>query len=201
MSYMHACFLLYGLFWSGPEIPSVNDTIVGDPLLSVPLSISSVQGLTLNMNDRPALCFEIHGDADQHFNLLSDNCVSVNGHYQALNEYWNIIDIIGIRAMDSRGACHNISVGVDTCSAVLDGNLLTENYRSNGISVRRYSSHVRVSVPNCNSTTTLVTYIICQQNLSVWDPLTDEKIRASMIKFVIARGVNINENAHGFLGG
>lgn len=152
------------------------------------------------MNERPALCFEIHGDADQHFNLLSDNCVSVNGHYQPLNEYWNVIDNIGIRAMDTRGMCHNIAVGVDACSATLNGNLLTDNYRLNGISIRRYSNHVRVSVPNCNSTTTLVMYIICQRNLSVWDPITDAKIQANMLKFVIARGININENAHGFLG-
>lgn len=191
---------IYMNTFAGPEVPSVNDTIVGDPLLSVPLSISSVQSLTLNMGERPALCFEIHGDADQYFNLLSDNCVSVNAHYAPLNDYWNIINRIGIRAMDSRGECQNIAVNLDTCSAVLNGNPLSENYRRNDISIRRYSSHVRVSVPNCNSTTTLVMYIICQRNLSVWDPITDEMIRASMLKFVIARGININENAHGFLG-
>lgn len=188
-----------------PEVPSVNDTIVGDPLLTVPLSLDTMpQELNLPSSPNgnpPALCFEIHGESDRYFNLITDCCVSVNAHYVAINDYFNVMDEIGIRAVDRSGACHNIAVDVDTCSATVDGQKLDGNYRSAGIFVRnQYSNHVRVSVPNCNSTSHLVMYIICQRNLSVEDPWGGQNFKASMIKFVIARGINLNENSHGLLG-
>ena len=186
-----------------PEVPSVNDTVVGDPLLTVPLSLDSMpQGINLQSKKPPALCFEIHGERDRYFNLISDNCVSVNTHYVAINDFFNVMDEIGIRAVDQNGACHDIRVHVDTCSASVDGVQLTENYRSAGIFVRnQYSHHVRVSVPNCNGSSHLVMYIVCQRGLSVENPWGGENFKANMLKFVIARGINLNENSHGLLGG
>ena len=188
-----------------PEVPSVNDTIVGDPLLTVPLSLDAIpDGINLGSNPSskpPALCYEFHGERDQYFNLISDNCVSVNVHYVAINEYFNVMDEVGIRTVDRRGICHNIAVNVDTCSAIVDGQKLQGNYRSAGIFVRnQYSNHVRVSVPNCNSSSHLVMYIICQRDLSVEDPWGGENFKANMLKFVIARGINLNKNSHGLLG-
>lgn len=190
-----------------PEVPSVNDTIVGDPLLAVPLSLDSIPAdlqtdLTTSLRSkRPSLCFEVHGERDENFNLISDSCVSVNAHYVEIKTGFNVMDEIGVRAMDRGGACHNIAVHVDTCSAVVDGQKLNGNYRSAGITIRnQYAGHVRVSVPNCNSTSHLVMYIICQKHLSVEDPYGGPNFNASMIKFVIARGINLNENSHGLLG-
>jgi hypothetical protein len=195
---MHTCT-------AGPEVPSVNDTIVGDPLLTVPLSLDSIpQGLNLGSTPNakpPALCYEFHGERDQYFNLISDDCVSVNAHYVAINDYFNVMDEVGIRTVDRRGVCHNIAVNVDTCSAIVDGQRLTGNYRSAGIFIRnQYSNNVRVSVPNCNGSSHLVMYIICQRDLSVEDPWGGPNFKASMLKFVIARGINLNENSHGLLG-
>ena len=186
---------------TAPEVPSVNDTVVGDPLLSVPLNINTMAGLDLNLNGkRPSLCFEIHGEENQYFNLVSDDCVSVNARYARLDQYFNIIDQIGIRAVDDAQKCRNIRVDLDTCLPTVDGVQLRSHFRESGVSVRIYRSHVRVSVPNCNGTSHLVMNVICQRNLTLLDPFTYEPSKVDMIKFVITRGLNLNENSHGLLG-
>lgn len=184
-----------------PEVPSVNDTVVGDPLLTVPLNINTMSGLDLNLNNKiPSLCFEIHGEQDQYFNFVSDDCVSVNAHYTRLNQYLNIIDQVAVRAVDSARGCRNIQVDLDTCLPTVDGALLTSNFRENSVYVRIYRTHVRISVPNCNGTSHLVMNVICQRNFSFQDPYTGESSPVNMIKFVISRGINLNENSHGLIG-
>ena len=160
-----------------------------------------MDGLNLNLNGRrPSLCFEIHGEVDQYFNLVSDDCVSVNARYVQLNQYLNIIDRVAVRAVDDAQQCRNIAVDLDSCLPTVNGVLLTSNFRENGIFVRIYRSHVRISVPNCNGTSHLVMNVICQRNLTLLDPFTGDRSRADMIKFVITRGINLNENSHGLLG-
>ena len=56
----------------------VNDTMTGDPLMTVPI-------LT-NEDVAPgdpfySLCYEVHGQAHYVFNFVSDTCVTVNAHY------------------------------------------------------------------------------------------------------------------------
>ena len=182
-------------------MPSVNDTVVGDPLLSVPLNANAMDGLNLNLNGkRPSLCFEIHGEEDKYFNLVSDDCVSVNARYVKLNEFMNVINQVAIRTVDDAGTCRNISVDLDSCLPTVDGMQLTSNLRENGVYIRIYRGHVRVSVPNCNGTSHLVMNVICQKNLTLLHPFTEERFKADMIKFVIVRGVNLNENSHGLIG-
>ena len=53
---------------------TVNDTVVGDPLMTVPIR---VPGYQTDLH----LCYEIHGTADTYFNFVSDDCTSVNAHY------------------------------------------------------------------------------------------------------------------------
>ena len=184
-----------------PEVPFVNDTIVGDPLLNVPLTNTNFDSLDLNVPEGPpSLCFEIHGEANEYFNLVTDDCVTVNARYNALNVYWNVINRIGVKAVDDEGKCREISVDLEGCAAAVDNVALTSSYSSAGIFVRPYRRHVRVSVPNCNGSSHLAMYVFCQQNLTVWDPFTDEPFQASMIKYVIAHGINLNENSHGLIG-
>lgn len=179
----------------------MNDTVVGDPLLSVPLSITSMGGLNLKLNGKtPALCFEVHGEQNQYFNLVSDDCVSVNARYVRLDQYFNIIDQVAVRAVDSAERCRNIAVDLVTCLPTVDGVQLTSNFRENKVYVRIYRAHVRISVPNCNGTSHLVMNVICQRNLTLLDPFTGAKSRVDMIKFVISRGINLNDNSHGLLG-
>ena len=196
MECVYYCINMHIIFPAVPEVPHVNDTVVGDPLLTVPLP--SIQDLGIGI-DSASLCFEIHGERDKYFNLVTDKCVSVNAHYFTVTDYLNGINIIAVRAVNNNGQCKNISVNLQGCSASVDGVVLTTNYRSHGIFVRRYPDRVRISVPNCNLSSTLVMWAICQNN-TLTDPFTEEQFAARMIKFVIARGLNLNESCHGLLG-
>ena len=169
-----------------------NDTIIGDPLFTVPLNIPSATptGLT-----NPHLCFEIHGERESVFNLISDQCTSVNGLFSAMAppHTGNIISTVAITAVDHHGNCVEIEVSLQSqCTPVVskaDGTVSSSSqYSMSGVSVRRYQQGVRVAVPNCNNTP-LVLWILC------------EEIRnTSMIKFIISRGVNLRPTSHGLLG-
>ena len=168
-----------------------NDTVIGDPLFTVPLNDRS--GSTPG-SVPPALCFEIHGAANQTFNLVSDVCTSVNAHYAAMNipENGNIIDVIGIRAVNNLGWCVDVRVSLaGNCTPVVsEGNrtFSTSRYRSGGISVSKHRDRVRVSVPNCDNVQ-LVMWVECE-----------EVRRQNMVKFIISRGVNLRPTSHGLLG-
>ena len=84
----------------------VNDTIIGDHLSTVPILVDRDQREMLNMT-KPQLCYEIHGDANQWFNLVTDNCTTVNALY--LNETLNV----GVKAVDKDNKCVEILVDRD----------------------------------------------------------------------------------------
>ena len=165
--------------------------MIGDPLFTVPLFDRS--GSTPGTVP-PALCFEIHGAANRTFNLVSDMCTSVNAQYTPMNipENGNIIDAIGIRAVDNLGRCLDVGVSLaGNCTPVVsEGNrtFSTSRYRSGGISVSKYRDRVRVSVPNCENVQ-LVMWVECKE-------VRGQK----MVKFIISRGVNLRPTSHGLLG-
>ena len=155
------------------------------------------------------LCYEIHGDADQYFNFVSDECTSVNAHYLQVPkaEYKHVIDSMSFVAVDNQGICHRIRVDVEDCSA----NLIEEipgssrkrsttlsMYEENAISVHSYPSRVRISVPNC-ADNALVMWVICQRE-TTYNRLTQSKVAIDMIKFEITRGLNLEETSHGLIG-
>ena len=107
--------------------------------------------LGLNEGERVSLCYEAHGEADANFNLVSDVCVSVNAHYERIRSDVdiNVIDSIGIRAVDNASQCHNIMADLNGCRAFVDGVEIATSYRMGGIFVRKYSTRVRIAVPNC----------------------------------------------------
>ena len=161
-----------------------NDTVIGDPLYTVPLFD----------NRERHLCYEIHGDAGQHFNLISDECLSVNGLYaqrtvtvDSIPENLNVLSEIGVRAVDRSGNCVNVSVRVDGCATSVNGQPMIR-YNQFGVRVRRSDSQVRVSVPNCEDAN-VVMRVFC-----------DSVDGVSMIRFVVTRGLNLRETAHGFIG-
>ena len=167
----------------------MNDTIIGDPLFTVPLY------LTLDshhFDERPSLCFEVHGTAGKFFNLVSDTCTSVNALYQTSTEdaALNYISEIGVKAINLRGECVTISVSVDCVPEIHQGKEIVEmpHYDEAGITVRRFSSFVRISVPNC-ATSPLVMWIKC------WS-IDDQP----QLRFDITRGLNLNPTSHGLLG-
>ena len=169
-----------------------NDTVIGDPLYSVPLYSRD--------GKQYSLCYEVFGQTDSSFNLVSDTCVSVNAHYGPMSnpEDGNIIDRIGVRAvgMSQSSACHDISVELAGCSASVkrsSDDVLLEiaeggRYQEDGISIRGHRNRVRISVPNCDNVM-LVMYIICEHRQD-----------QDMIKFVISRGINLRPSSHGLIG-
>ena len=176
-----------------------NDTVMGDPLFTVPIydqqDSTPVLDLTTDTSP-PSLCFEIHGATNKIFNLISDHCTSVNAHYAPMDipERGNIIDSVGIRAVDTAGKCVNIRVSIESgCTPnISTGDGVTQpvtRYNSQGVSVSTHRNHrVRVSVPNCENVQ-LVMWVICES-----------MNRQEMVKFVITRGINLRPTSHGLLG-
>ena len=101
----------------------LNDTSIGDPLYAVPFR-----------PDHTSLCYEVHSEANQNFNLISDSCTNVNAYYgQGNREDYNVITAIGVYAVGTEG-CHRIQVNVD-CSYQFDGVTVDGNTRVDGIYV------------------------------------------------------------------
>jgi hypothetical protein len=179
----------------------VNDTIIGDPLFTVPIMVPEEQLAALNLT-KVSLCYEIHGSSEQWFNLVTDECATVNGQYISLTENLNVIDEVGVRAVDNADQCVNIRVNVNQCTADVNSVSLglMERYSMNGINVRRYNNRVRISVPNCNELT-LVMWVICEMRDLDNPDDPGNMLSAEMIKFVVMRGLNFGHRAaHGLLG-
>ena len=149
------------------------------------------------------LCYEVHGETDQTFNLISDNCVAVNAHYTRAvannpNITLNVIDTIGVRAVATDDNCVNISVNLENCVAMVNDQPGTVPYQRNGISVRKYNNRVRIVVPNCGETD-LVMWVFCTSG-STADPKTNIYYNFNFLQFVVRRGLNLNERSHGLIG-
>ena len=178
---------------------AVNDTVIGDPLMVVPILAPDDILKQLNIA-RLSLCFEIHGYNDEIYNLITSECASVNAHYTDLTHYLNVIDRIGVRAIDETGACRNIQVDINGCTASVDGvPVISTAFSSGGITVRKSSNRVHISVPNCNDAS-LVMWVFCETH-TLEDPFGGDEVTGDMLKFVVMRGLNFGHIlSHGLLG-
>ena len=158
----------------------LNDTIIGDPLYTVALT---------NTGEGPQeMCYEVRGSANQHYNLISDSCVSVNALYAPMNqpELGNIMQEIGVRSAHE-APCLNIRVIREGCRAFVSG-MEVNSTSMQGVTVRRYSNRVRISALNCDQAT-LVMWVQCVT-----------RGEQDMLHFVVSRGVNLRPTSHGLLG-
>ena len=186
------CLILAAVF--------VNDTLIRDPLMTVPIftDLNVRQGDPIS-----SICYEVHGAANTFFNLITDECTSVNAHYQEAvtpspSIDLNVVTQIGVRTVGDSGACWNIQVDLNMCMVSVNGEGIVTN-TFDGISLKRYNAHrVRISVPNCGDTM-LVMWVMCR-NGSVEDPVTWEYFNINFIRFVVMRGLNLNERSHGLIG-
>ena len=151
-----------------------------------------------------SLCYEVHGENGTFFNLISDECTSVNAYYQeAFNSSsdasidLNMVTRIGVRARGNN-SCVDVQVDLD-CTVAVDGVVLFNSYASDGISVRKSGQRVRVSVPNCASSR-LVMWVFCQtgqvpdpDNYTITYPV-------SFLRFVVTHGLNLSPESHGLIG-
>ena len=150
-----------------------------------------------------SLCYEVHGAADKFFSLISDGCTAVNAHYAKAdiaspNIDLNVVDAIGVRAVGNDSECRNIRVGLSDCQATVNGVDISGTYRMGGITVREYNGRVRIAVPNC-ADNRLVMWVFCMDGITE-DPVTWVNFPFRMIRFVVTRGLNLNEQSHGIIG-
>ena len=145
------------------------------------------------------MCYEVHGQSDTFFNLISDNCVSVNAYYVAAeNPQKNVIKEIGVVATDRANRCHYVNVSVTengTCEAIVDWEeLVNSSAVIHGVAVKHRIKLVRIDAPNCGlGSEYLVMWVHCQKLMVRTMPQT-------MIKFTINRGLCQRPSAHGLIG-
>ena len=168
--------------YTAPTPQRINNTITGDALYAVRIIVDEE-------GEKLFLCYEVRGQANQHFNLISDTCVSVNALYSPMinPSKGNIISKIGILAEDNNGTCQRIEADLEGCTARVNGAKVTM-YNQNGIHIKRQTNRIRISVPNCE-TEDLVMWVICEVHRG-----------QPMIKFVVARGLNLRPTSHGLVG-
>ena len=167
-----------------------NDTVIGDPLYEVPMNMISPND---TFPEVTSLCYEIHGEAGQVFNLISDGCVQVNANYSSMNipANGNIISQIGVLAYDTAGGCAFIMVDVNDCIPVVNGVPYNDTvYDMNGVTARRRNGRARITVPNCDGEADdLVFWVVCQD-------IAGQR----MIKFQVLRGSALQPDSHGLIG-
>ena len=150
----------------------------GDPLFSIPLPSEYITDQELKSVQ---LCFEVHGRSGNHYNLISDKCTSVTALYSAgvVNTEMNVITKIGVRTQGTNGTCHSVKVDLDNCSASMDGAYLNKSSTASvdGVRLSARRSHIRVSVPNCEVSRSLVLWVTCITRHS-----------ESLLEVVVSRG-------------
>ena len=182
----------------------MNDTLTGDPLMIVPIFN--------HPNVEPgdpveSLCYEVHGGDNVFFNLISDECTSVNAYYEKVatpnsDIDLNVVTKIGVRAVgNSSDQCWDIEVDLDNCTVTVDGFSPT-SLSFDGIRVKQYSrnsSRIRISVPNCAGLM-LVMWLFCQTG-HIDDPDTPStSYEVDFLRFVVMRGLNLSPRSHGLIG-
>ena len=141
-------------------------------------------------DDTASMCYEVHGEANAYFNLISDTCTSVNAYFTAMPNTTNInrMSSIGIRAAVSigGGSCINIRTDLENCETTIDGVPVNMTRTIGLVRVRKHGirNRWRVSVPNCHRPRVVI-WTTCEEN---------------MLRFDVSRGSNLNPSSHGLLG-
>lgn len=166
-----------------PIAPDVIDTVIGDPLFTVPIA---------GRVPLEHLCYEIRGESDQYFNFISDTCVSVNAHYDARilpseSKPLHVVNEIAIRAVDKAGACVNILIDRNGCTSLVNGGTAS-NYERDGITLTFDGQTYRVSVPNCDAGD-LEMEVVCEESNNL-----------TMLRFEVTRGSSLSADSHGLIG-
>ena len=170
-------------------------------VMSVPLDINpSEVGVSTNTL---SLCYQVHGEEGKFYNLLSDDCVSVNAHvnqpYADINIH--IIDKIGIRAVGNNGTCYDISIERENCAVSINNQSLQTNnhFQEEGIEVVSESlteiPTIRISVPNCEKPTIDYMFISCTEYT-----IRDTSSPTDILQFGSTRGKSQVQPPHGLIG-
>ncbi len=128
-----------------------------------------------------------------YFNLVTDECLSVNGLFSGVAPKIDVITRVGIRAIDSNGDCVSIVVDRDECSVSIDGTTISADYSHGDVSIQRSNERVLISVPNCGEPSTM--RLRCTGRGLASGGSVD------FINFIIMRGQGLEgRRAHGLIG-
>ena len=181
------------------QLRSINDTVFANTAFAVPiLNFTEGQNYKNSFAGFP-MCYQVYGQRNTYFNLISDKCLSVNAYYVAAEDpYANVIKAIGVVATDNNNACHYVQVEVNDagrCVAQVDEQALISNGTEiMGITVHHRNNLVRISVPNCSPPKQqLVAWVHCERILLF-------NLEQNLIRFIINRGLQQRPTAHGLIG-
>ena len=178
-------------------VSTAVDVVVGDPVFYVPLLLSESSDLEGPLG----LCFQIHGEDNDIYNLLTTPCTSVNGLWTAVTNKLNVITEISVNTV-SDDECHTVKVQLESCTVVIDGDTILNqdgNYTVLGgmIVSRIDDSLVEITVDNCKEP--IVLAVECETRL-VHDRETKNHVETDMLKFSIRRPLAGRVQAHGLFG-
>ena len=169
-----------------------TDTVINhnDPLYEVPVT-HTPPGMDPTTT---SLCFQIHGERGDYYNLISDDCIQVNVLYDAMKnpEDGNFLKEIGILARNDENNCTEIQFRSNRCVPKIDGIAFNESYSENGITVVQIRKRsFEITTPNCKAT----------QGDDITFRITCRRVRGQkVIRFNVMRGSGIKPGAHGLVG-
>ena len=185
----------------------VADRVGDDMVFSTVLDISPIE---VGVNDKTvSLCYQVHGEKEKFYNLVSDDCLSVNAHVTqpVPGVKSHVIDKIGIRAIGNNATyCYDIGIARENCSVTVNGNPISvnEKFTEEGIEVfndrmiARNPNVIRISVPNCGRALVDAIQITCTEyNMRI---SRTETVPVKVLELTTTRGISPIEAAHGVVG-
>ena len=163
----------------------------GDPMFTVPLNISK-DSFILKDKGKLDLCYEVHGEKNKIFNLMSDSCLSINALLEepAKNpEIGNVMTEVGVIAKDLNGNCQRIHVDLKQRSLKLNNERIVGQKTYNGMHLLKLRDRVEVSMPGCINGTSLSFRIEFNYMNG-----------ADMLKVIFSDESGLRQDSHGLMG-
>ena len=138
------------------------------------------------------LCYEVHGEKNKIFNLVSDSCLSINALLEEPPEkpdIGNVMTQIGVLAKDLNGNCHRILVDVKQRSLKFNNERIVGSRTHNGIHLSKLIKKVEISMPGCINGTSLSFRIEFNYMNG-----------ADMLKIVFSDESGLRQDSHGLMG-
>ena len=186
------------LFRSAVTAAEVTDVVSADPLFKVHIRLSSDSPL----NPPLALCYQVHGDGNTYYNILSTSHASLNGLWTAETGTLNVLTELSVQTISRTGECYRIIVELEECTVSINGESFTSNSlhllnsSEGGVFVSRDDDRVVViRVPDGGSGEGLRVVVECESRR-----VFDGEVETPMLLLRITRKLSLSGVAHGLLG-
>ena len=172
---------------------TLTDTVIihNDPVYEVPVT-HTPPGMNSTIT---SLCFQVHGESGNYYNLISDDCIQVNVLYKAMknsSRNGNLIKEVGILAQDTAKNCTEIRIKANRCIPIINGEAVNGSYSEFGLTVIKTAKQsYEITIPNCKAS----------QGDDIKFKITCVKVRdQKTIRFDVRRGSGLKPGAHGLIG-